>query len=347
MSENFDSQAKNEKEIEIEIEKEKSSTEEHLESLNPQLWEELSNLPTEQQDERWFSLTQKHLKDYEAGDVESSEFKLEELELLFLNQLGVETMSTLNLEAGQRGFYFDPVKEPGQRMEKLKNVENFLRIVQNEIDKHSKENSSPFQILISGIGISGKATIRNVLTREFSRKEFGKRIISWDRDYQKLFPIPDEWQGDINVVEDVHALDDERDKNGKLKRFDGSDGSPVGYGMVVYVLPTAKTYRQSLIRRGIGWLNIGKLDLTAPNEKEYMQSKEEKIHQTADELERTLEEGGKWFREHLRILRELKNRGIKIMVVEPAEILKQLYNIKDRPELADKSFEEALKILSE
>jgi hypothetical protein len=88
------------------------------------------------------------------------------------------------------------------------------------------------------------------------------------------------------------------------------------------------------------------LDLTAP-EKQYQGEQKEKIKQTADELERFLPEARKWFREQLRVLRELKNRGIKIAVVEPSEILKKLYNLEEKPELLDKSFSEALKILLE
>ncbi len=142
----------------------------------------------------------------------------------------------------------------------------------------------------------------------------------------------------------MHGLDEERDENGKLKRFDGTEGLNEGYNMVVYVLPTANTFRQNLIRRGVGWLRIGKLDLTAP-EKQYPDNQKEKLNQTAGELERFLPEAKKWFREQLGVLRELKNRGVKIAVVEPSEILKKLYNFEEKPELLDKSFSEALEIL--
>jgi len=330
----------------FEKEPEKTETDIHLEHLNPQLWQELSALSNEQQDECWFNLTQKHLKDYKEGKSTEEKFKSEELEFLFLNHLGAKSIPALNLEATQRGFYFNPEKKPKQRIEKFGNLGNFITIVQSEAEKHIKKTSRPFQILVGGIGISGKATLRNVLVKELSEKFPEKKVISWDRDYQKIFPIPAEWQGDINIIEDVHGLDEERDEDKKLKRFDGTDGLPAGYDMVVYVLPTAKTYKQSLIRRGMGWLRIGKLDLTAPEEKQYANNQEQKIKQTADELERSLSEAQKWFKEQLRVLRELKNRGIKIAVVEPSEIFKQLYNLEEKPELADKSFAEALRMLS-
>ncbi len=323
---------------------EKPASDVHMEHLNPQLWKELSGLSSEQQDERWFNLTQKHLKDYKEGKSTEERFESEELEFLFLNRLGVKNMSPLNPEMSQRGFYFDPERQPKQRMEKFGNFGNFILTIQSEAEKHIKETQKPFQVLVGGIGISGKATLRNVLSRELSEKLSERKVISWDRDYQKIFPIPSEWQGDINVIEDVHGLDEERDENGKLKRFDGAEGLDGGYNMVVYVLPTASTFRQNLIRRGMGWLKIGKLDLTAP-EKQYPDDQKEKIKQTADELERFLPEAKKWFREQLRVLRELKNRGVKIAVVEPSEILKKIYNFKENPELPDKSFSEALEML--
>lgn len=323
---------------------EKPATDIHLERLNPQLWNELSDLSPEQQDERWFSLTQKHLKDYKEGKLTEEGFKSEELEFIFLNRLGTKNNPLLSPETPQRGFYFDPEKQSGQRMEKFGNFGNFILTIQSEAERHIKETQKPFQVLVGGIGISGKATLRNVLSRELSEKLPERKVISWDRDYQKIFPIPSGWQGDINVIEDVHGLDEERDENGKLKRFDGIEGLHEGYNMVVYVLPTASTFRQNLIRRGMGWLKIGKLDLTAP-EKQYPDDQKEKIKQTANELERFLPEAKKWFREQLRVLRELKNRGVKIAVVEPSEILKKLYNFEEKPELLDKSFSEALEML--
>ena len=335
------------KTFEPKIEKEpgKLATDMYLEHLNPRLWKELSGLSSEQQYERWLNLTQKHLRNYKEGKSAEEQFRSEELEFVLLDRLGAKNMPPLNPETAQRGFYFNPEKQPGRRMENFGNFGNFILTIQGEAEKHIKETQGPFQVLVSGIGISGKGTLRNVLSRELSEKLSERRVISWDRDYQKLFPIPSEWQGDINVIEDVHGLDEERDENGKLKRFDGVEGLPEGYNMVVYVLPTASIFRQSLIRRGLGWLGAGKLDLTAPDEKQYSDNQERKIRQTAEELEKFLPEARKWFREQLRVLRELKNRGVKIAVAEPSEIFRKLYNFEEKPELLDKSFSEVLETL--
>lgn len=323
---------------------EKPATDIYMENLNLELWQELSCLTPEQQDERWFNLTQKHLKDYEQGKYTTEEFKLEELEFLFLNQLAAKNTPLLNPEIPQRGFYFDPEEQPKQKMKKFGNFGNFIGVVQKEAEGHTKKTSKPFQILVGGIGISGKATLRNVLTKELSENLPKQKVISWDRDYQKIFPIPDKWQGDVNIIEDVHGLNEKRDENEKLKRFDGSEGLPEGYDMVVYVLSSAAIFRQSLIKRGIGWLQVGKMDLTAP-EKQYPEEQKERIKQTAEELERFLPEARKWFKEQLKVLRELKNRGVKIAIVDPSEIFKKLYNFEEKPEFIDKSFSEALEML--
>ena len=151
----------------------------------------------------------------------------------------------------------------------------------------------------------------------------------------------------IIIIEDVHGLDNERDENGKLKRFNGTEGLAKGYNMVVYVLPITNTFRQNLIKRGVGWLQARKLDLTDIEEKQYSNNQEQKIEQTANELERVLSKAREWFKEQLKVLKELKNNGVKIAVVEPSEILKSLYNFEEKSELVDKSFSEALKILLE
>ncbi|MDP2967085.1 MAG: hypothetical protein Q8N87_01595 [bacterium] len=351
--------------IEGKTESEQSATDIHTENLNPELWREFVCLSPKQQDERWFNLTQEHLKDYRGLELALKEpeltkeseieekiklllttekFKSEELELFFLNQLFAKSIPSLSPEMPQRGFYFDPEQPAKQRMKKFGNFGNFIETIQEEAEKHKEKISKPFQVLVGGIGISGKATTRTVLAKELSERVSKSRVISWDRDYQKIFPIPAEWQGDINIIEDVHGLNEKRDENEKLKRFDGSEGLPEGYDMVVYVISSAATFRQSLIKRGIGWLQIGKMDLTAP-EKQYPEEQKEKIKQTAEELERFLPVARKWFREQLRVLRELKNRGVKIAIVDPSEIFKKLYKFEEKPEFIDKSFSEVLKML--
>lgn len=315
----------------------KTATEVYLKSLNPELWNKISSLARDQRDERWFNLTQSHLRDYQTGKIETEKFELEELEFLYLNQWNAKEIPTLDSEMRQRGFCFTP--EEGRK--KFHRFGDFIESLRREAEQNLEKTSQPFWILVGGIGISGKATLRNILTRELAEKCPQYKVISWDRDYQKIFPVPAEWQGNINIIEDVHGLDEARDENGKLKRFDGSEGLPEGYDMVVYVLPSAATFRQALTKRGIGWLQAGKLDLTAP-EKRYPDDQKERIKQTAEELERFLPVAKEWFREQLRVLRELRKRGVMIAVVDPIEIFKKLYGFEEKPELSNQSFLTAL-----
>lgn len=306
-----------------------TATDVYLESLDPELWQKNSSWSPKERDDRWFSLTQKHLKDWKVGKQKTEGFKKEELEFLFLNHFFAERSPLLNSELPQRGFYFSP--ETGK--EKFVNFGRFIEKIQQEAESHLEKTSKPFWTLVGGIGISGKATLRNILTKELTEKLSQRKIISWDRDYQKTFPPP--WEGDINIIEDVHGLDKD------LERFDGKEGLPEGYNLVLYCLSPKPTYRQTLLGRGKGWVEIGKIDLTA-SEKEASAQIEERIKETAAELERTLKVAKSWFREHLTVLRGLKNRGVKIAVVDPTRIFQELYHFEEKPELLEESFLESL-----
>lgn len=313
----------------FEKEPKETATEIYLKELNPKLWEEISSLSVEQQDERWLNLTQSHLEDYEAGKFDKEKFKLEELEFLYLNHLTAKEIPALDSEMPQRGFSFTPE----QGMKRFGNFGNFIESIKKEAEQSMEKTSKPFQILVGGIGVSGKATLRNILAKELIEKLPQKKIISWDRDYQKIFPPP--WQGDINIIEDVHGLDKD------LERFDGKEGLPNGYDLVLYCLSPKQTYRQTLLKRGEAWVETGKIDLTAP-EKEAPVQLEERIREAADELERTWKVGKDWFKEHFAVLRKLKKRGTRLAVVDPTRIFKELYHFKEQPELLDKSILEAL-----
>lgn len=308
---------------------EERATEVYLKSLNPKLWKEFCLLPKEQRDQYWLNLTQKHLRDYKTDNLGSDEFKSEELEFLYLNHLAAEETPSLNYEIPQRGFSLNLEQKVG----KFDNFGNFVETIKKEAENYTEKISKPFWILVSGVGISGKATLRNILTKELSEKLPQKKIISLDRDYQKIFPPVQ--KGDINIIEDVHGLDK------GLDRFNGEKGLPNGYDLVVYCFCPEQTYRQSLLKRGESWIDIGKIDLTAP-ERQTSVKLEERIKETANELERTLNVSKDWLREHFGVLREFKNRGIKIAVVDPTQIFKEIYDFKEQPELSNKSFLEIL-----
>lgn len=306
-----------------------NATEVYLRSVNPELWHKVASLTATQRDRRWFDLTQSHLKDYEAGKIETAKFKQEELEFLYLNYLAARDTPSVDSQLKQRGFCLSAERGRGR----FQNFEDFTGSVLNEVKEQMGETNRPFWVLVGGIGISGKATIRTLLTKELIERLPQKKVISWDRDYQKIFPPP--WVGDINIIEDVHGLDK------GLSRFDGPEGLVAGYDLVVYALSPETTYRQSLLRRGLSWLKAGKMDLTAPSE-QYPIDPKERMRQTAQELERILQVGSEWFREQLKVLREFKKRGVTIIVVDPTEIFKKLYGFEENPQLSNQPFLEAL-----
>lgn len=319
----------------IEKTPEKTKSAANLESVDPKIWDELSHLSVKEQDALWFPLTQKHLREYKEGKSDTDEFRQDELKLIFLHQIGAETRPPLDPAMKQRGFSFDNT----ERLKKFEQFGDFIKKIKGEIEKRREELNKPVCIMVSGIGISGKATLRNVLTKELIHDLPSLRVVAIDRDYEKIFPpqIP----ADVYLVEDVHGLDAKKDEHGKYKRFDGIEGMPDGFGVVVYALSPAATYKKSLVQRGASWIRMGKIDLTA-----IMHDKEQKegniVRKTADELKRTLNVGREWFREQLKVLRDLKNRGTSIMVVDPTELFKTLYGFEDDPNLVNKDFETAL-----
>ena len=229
------------------IEKEiiKTKSVDNLESIDPKLWNELSLLSEKDQDTLWFSLTQKHLRMYKEGKIDTDEFQHDELRLIFLNQLGAESRTRIDPVLRQRGFSLDNT----ERLKKFEQFGDFIAKLKGEIEKQRGESGKPVYILISGIGISGKATIRSVLTNELTHALPLLQIVAIDRDYEKIFPsqIP----ADVYLVEDVHGLDVEKDDDGKYKRFDGIEGAPEGFGIVVYALSPKATYKKSLVQRGV------------------------------------------------------------------------------------------------
>lgn len=321
-------------ELKLNSEQSKLATDSFFENIDLSLWQEINALTQEKQEKKWFQLTQKHSLDYKKGKAETEEFQKEELEFLILNHLFAKSVPVFNSEISQRGFSSTSEKY-FLKFEKLGNFFNFVA----EKARKRIESGGTFYSLVGGVAIAGKATMRNILTADFIKRFPDKKIISLDRDYQFIFPSP--WEGDINIIEDVHGLDLQKDAQGRLDRFDGENGVLDGYDLIVYVLPSRKTYRRNLLNRGLGWLEAGKMDLTEP-EKEYGKTLEQKIQETAVELSGTLEVSVPWFKEQLKVLRELQKRGTDIAVVDPTEILNAAYGLKEELDLENRSFLEAL-----
>ncbi|MBP6855871.1 MAG: hypothetical protein KBC26_02815 [Candidatus Pacebacteria bacterium] len=319
--------------------KEKTASQINIEQHNPRVWGRLSRLSVEDQDQEWFRLTQKHLREFKAQETNTPEFAEDEDALVALNHLGLDLVAPLDPAMPQRGF----LRSPEKRLQKLECFGDAVEHVVQEIEHHRKETNEPFYILVSGIGSSGKATMRKAFAKELEARMSQLRVVSFDRDYDKIFPP--RVSADVYVVEDVHGLDEQREENGTYTRIDGSDGAPDGYQFVVYVLPSRGTYKRSLLSRGVGWIRRGKVDLTQvdPSSDEGQADRKKKIiHAAAQKLDHMAEVGSEWFKEQLRVLRYIKRKGVPIMMVDPTKVMGAFYGLKEDPALSTKDFETAL-----
>lgn len=316
-----------------------TATRSYLSNLNPEIWSQISSMPIPEQDSLWFALTQKHLSVYEEavnlGKVEevfkSQGFLDDELRLLILNYFGALSFPRIDSELPQKGGIF----LPNTKIEKINKFTDFIERVKGII----KENPQKFWVLVSGIGIVGKATTRTVLAKELIEGFPMVVVLSSDRDYEKL-PLNQlsSPAASINIIEDVHGLDMEE---GILDRFDGKEGLPKGYNLVVYVLPVPKTYKQSLLNRGESWVRHGKIDLTDPQRKQ-PENLEGMIEETAAELERTQQIGRGWYKEHLISLKELRRRGVPTIVIDPSPFFEVAYGFKGEEGILNTPFLELL-----
>jgi len=96
------------------------------------------------------------------------------------------------------------------------------------------------KILITGVGITGKSTLRRTL------KDLLSRMITsedFDGDYQE---IPDFKEGIVYVIEDVHGLTEEA----CLLLND--------YDMILYLLPTPLSHLIFWLKRMLVWFREGK-----------------------------------------------------------------------------------------
>lgn len=96
------------------------------------------------------------------------------------------------------------------------------------------------KILITGVGITGKSTLRRTL------KDLLSRIITaedFDGDYQEM---PDFKEGIVYVIEDVHGLTEE-------------SCLPLNnYDLIIYLLPTPFSHLVFWLKRMLVWFREGK-----------------------------------------------------------------------------------------
>lgn len=320
-----------------------TATEEYLRNHDPKLWVEISSLSTKEQDDLWFNLTQKHLGPYEQALTtgpeaveelqETVEFQEDEQRLKLLNYFFAESLPVLDRHLPQVGWIY----LPQQGFTKFAELQDLFDGV---LEAKKQAGVWPFSIMVTGVGIVGKATTRTVLAQELMRRLPDEVVDNLDRDYEKL--PPHEWPADVDVrvVEDVHGLD--KNDNEEMERCEGVEAPPGGYNLVIYVLRLPQAYKQSLLNRGISWAASGKIDLTAPD-RESPESMDEMLEEVASELERTDEVSRDWNKENLIALKELRNQGKSVVIVDPNNYLEALGYTKSADGLSGKSFQELLK----
>lgn len=320
-----------------------TATEAYLRKQDPKLWEEISSLSTREQDDLWFSLTQKHLGPYEQalaaglqvveGLQGTTEFQEDEQRLKLLNYFFAKSLPELDPHLPQAGWIYLP-QQGFTKFAVLRDLFDGVLEVKKQAGVY------PFSIMVTGVGIVGKATTRTVLARELMERLPEEVVDNLDRDYEKLPPY--DWPADVDVrvVEDVHGLD--KNEQGGLERFDGVEAPPGGYNLVIYVLRLPQAYKQSLLNRGASWMAIGKIDLTAPD-RETPETLDETLEEVAAELERTDEVSKGWHKEYLAALRELRLQGKAVAIVDPNNYLQALGYTKIVEGLSGKSFKELLK----
>lgn len=320
-----------------------TATEGYLKSQNPEVWEEISALSTQEQDNLWFRLTQEHLGPYEQARArgsqaveelqETAQFQEEEQKLKLLNYFFAKSLPELDPHLPQAGWIY----LPQQGLTKFAVLQDLFDGV---LEAKKQAGVWPFSIMVTGVGGVGKATTRAILARELMNRLPEEVVDNLDRDYEKL-PSQD-WPADVDirVVEDVHGLD--KNEEGVLERFDGVEGPPGGYNLVIYVLRLPQAYKQSLLNRGMAWVKGGKIDLTEPGEKT-PESFDDVLEQVAGKLEGMDEVSRSWNKEYLATLRELRQQGKAVAIVDPNTYLQVLDYTKRGENSAGKSFQDLLR----
>lgn len=314
------------------------ATENYLKNQDPEAWKEIVGLSEREQNNLWFQLTQQHLGKYEQAaklapqavvDLQQTkEFRKEEQQLRVLNYFGAKFLPELDPNLSQVGW----ISLPGKGFVKLSSLGGLIKGV---LEVKQSVKNKPFAVMVTGVGIVGKATTRTLLSKAVMLSLPGEVVDNLDRDYQKM--PPQAWPSDINtrIVEDVHGLD--KNEQGVLERFDGVDGLPRGFDFVVYVFRNPKTYKQTLLNRGVAWARSGKIDLTAPDKKT-PGTMDEALEEIARGLEQIDKASHDWHIEYLKTLKELGKRGVMTALVDPTLILKTLGYIKSIDDIQNDSF---------
>ena len=170
-----------------------------------------------------------------------------------------------------------------------------------------------FNILVTGLSISGKATMRRAITKELQKDHPGK-VTSIDRDYIKM-PYQFVLDKGINIVEDMHGLDP-----GSLN-CDDLDS----YNMLIYLKPNEPQHIRMINERGKIWMQAEgrKADLTDGNGTA-SDDQLAKFFQSVKSQTRVRLARDRILHEDAPVLDQLRRR-IPVVTVDPAVVINLSY----------------------
>lgn len=231
------------------------------------------------------------------------DFESEELELVIFNHLFSKKIKPQDKN----------VKLDTLNIKETLTLDDLIINIQADVERHIKDSDKPFNILICGVGISGKSTIRSLIAKELNERIPDRIIIQIDEDYQEIPSIIEENKINVRITENVHGLDSELIDDAK------------NYNLIIEVAPSSEEdYLRNLIERGLGWLKTGNLDLTAPD-RQFSEDPQERIAQTARVLNEQYNQAKEWYEEQLSTLLKLKNQGVKTINIFSSEITNAIY----------------------
>jgi hypothetical protein len=196
----------------------------------------------------------------------------------------------------------------GSDTEKLETWGELIGYIERAIGQ-----SSQFNILVTGLPISGKATLRRAVANSL-RSMHPNEISSIDRDYMK---IPEALMLDhgINIIEDMHGLDRASHNYQDLKM----------YSLVLYLKPSEVQHLKMIGERGKIWQESSgrKVDLTnsenAPNDNQFI-----KFMQSTKSQSRAYHSRERIMQEDAPALENLRQR-IPVIEVDPTAIVNLTY----------------------
>jgi hypothetical protein len=181
-------------------------------------------------------------------DVPEAKFKAEEQEIFNIEKFRCYFMRQLDTSTalGRTEVNFVSSRE---------NIHTWGNLL--EVIRRAAKGKDQFNILVTGLPIAGKATLRRLVTNAFLQDN-PQKVSSIDRDYMK-YPKDLMLQQGVNVIEDMHGLDQKPPYEQDIAMYD----------LVLYVQPSEVGHIKMIASRGKVWQEAThrKADLTDPDNK--------------------------------------------------------------------------------